>query len=179
MFLQSEFFAFYEQAKRLLNEEEPDFRELGRILLKLVEFLKLELLDVFPEPTLEEKPQRKENRLATTKEEEPEELQAPDLAFLYPYTVAVGRPKGSKNTAKTLQEFVREFVPLHREVNYEEKAKELVERIRNGEEVRIQTLSDFIALLYAFQSCELEEDEIFKLLQTTERTAKDLVPLQR
>jgi len=179
MFLQSEFFAFYEQAKRLLNEEEPDFRELGRILLKLVEFLKLELLDVFPEPTLEEKPQRKENRLATTKEEEPEEVQTPDLSFLYPYTVAVGRRKGSKNTAKTLQEFVREFIPLHKEVSYEEKAKELVERIRNGEEVRIQTLSEFIALLYAFQSCELEEDEIFKLLQTTERTAKNLVPLQR
>ena len=179
MFLQSEFFAFYEQAKRLLNEEEPDFRELGRILLKLVEFLKLELLDVFPEPTLEKKPQRKENRLATTKEEEPKEIQAPDLSFLYPYTVAVGRRKGSKNTVKTLQEFVREFIPLHKAVSYEEKAKELVERIRNGEEVRIQTLSDFIALLYAFQSCELEEDEIFKLLQTTERTAKNLVPLQR
>jgi len=179
MFLQSEFFTLYEQAKKLLNEEEPDFRELGRILLKLVECLKLELLEVFPEPALEKKPQRKENRLATTKEEEPEEIQAPDLSFLYPYTIAVGRPKGSKSTAKTLQEFVREHIPLHKEVNYEEKAKELVERIRNGEELRIQTLSEFIALLYAFQSCELEEDEIFKLLQTTERTAKNLVPLQR
>jgi len=179
MFLQSEFFTLYEKAKRLLNEEEPDFRELGRILLKLVEFLKLELLDVFPEPTLEKKPQRKENRLATTKEEEPEEIQAPDLSFLYPYTVAVGRPKGSKSTAKTLQEFFREFIPLHREVNYEEKAKELVEKIWNGKEVRIQTLSDFIALLYAFQWCELGEEEILKILRATERTAKDLVPLQR
>ena len=179
MFLQSEFFNLYEQAKRLLKEEEPDFRELGKILLKLVECLKFELLEFFPEPTLEKKPQSRGDQLATTKEEEPEEVQAPDLSFLYPYTVVVGRRKGSKNTAKTLQEFFGEFIPLHKEGNYEEKAKELVERIRNGEELRIQTLSEFIALLYAFQSCELEEDEIFKLLQTTERTAKNLVPLQR
>ena len=179
MFSPFEFFSLCGQAKRLLNEEEPDFRELGRILLKLVECLKFELLEVFPEPMLEKKPQSRGNQLATTKEEEPKEVQTPDLSFLYPYTVAVGRPKGSKNTAKTLQEFVREFVPLHREVNYEEKAKELVESIRKREEFRIQTLSDFIALLYAFQSCELGEEEIFKLLQTTELTAKDLVPLQR
>ena len=179
MFSPFEFFTLYEQAKRFLNEEEPDFRELGKILLKLVECLKLELLEFFPEPTLEKKPQSRGNHLATTKEEEPKELQAPDLAFLYPYTVAVGRRKESKSTTKTLQEFFREFIPLHKEGNYEEKAKELVERIRNGEELRIQTLSEFIALLYAFQSCELEEDEIFKLLQTTERTAKNLVPLRR
>jgi len=178
MFLQSEFFTLYEQAKKLLNEEEPDFRELGRILLKLVECLKLELLEVFPEPALEKKPQSKENQPTTTREEEPKEIQAPDLSFLYPYTVAVGRPKGSKNTAKTLQEFVREFIPLHKAVSYEEKAKELVEKIWNGEEVRIQTLSDFIALLYAFQWCELGEKEILKILRATERTAKDLVPLQ-
>ena len=159
-----DFLILYKQAKKLLSEEDPDFRELGRILLKLMECLKLELFELFPEPPKEKKrPQRNYSEEETNKEESVEEY-TPDLSFLYHYVTPVGRKQGSK-PVKTLQEFFREFIPIHKGVNYEEIAEDIVKKVRSGV-FKLKTISEFIALLYAYQLGKIEEEEIIKIIQT-------------
>jgi hypothetical protein len=68
----------------------------------------------------------------------------------------VGRPPGRKDTAPrmTLREFFeKEILPLHKERNWEEKAKEVRERTLRGEFV-IASLEDFIGYLYAYMLYE-------------------------
>jgi hypothetical protein len=70
--------------------------------------------------------------------------------------VRVGRPVGRKDTAPrmSLREFFeKEIIPLHKEINWEEKAKEVREKILRGEFV-ITGLEDFIGYLYAYMLFE-------------------------
>jgi hypothetical protein len=70
--------------------------------------------------------------------------------------VRVGRPAGRKDTAPrmTLREFFEnEILPLHKETDWEEKAREVREKILRGEFV-ITGLEDFIGYLYAYMLYE-------------------------
>jgi len=68
----------------------------------------------------------------------------------------VGRPSGKKDAAPriSLREFFeKEFLPLHKEINWEERAREVREKILRGEFV-VKTLEDFIGYLYAYMLYE-------------------------
>ncbi len=146
-----EFCQLYETALRILSSEDIDFRELGKILLSLVECLKQEILEVFPPP---EKPRILQNREKV--ENEPPAFQDSlllDFDFLYEYTPKVGRPIGSKTM--TLGEFFQEYIPLHKETDFVEKAKEILQLLKT-DNFKLKTLQDFIALLFAYQLFENE-----------------------
>jgi hypothetical protein len=49
--------------------------------------------------------------------------------------------------------FEKEIIPLHKEIDWEEKAREVRERILRGEFV-IASLEDFIGYLYAYMLYE-------------------------
>jgi hypothetical protein len=54
----------------------------------------------------------------------------------------------------TLREFFeKEVIPLHKEINWEEKAREVRERILRGE-FFVAGLEDFIGYLYAYMRYE-------------------------
>jgi len=70
--------------------------------------------------------------------------------------VRVGRPVGRKDAEPrmSLREFFeKEIIPLHKETDWEEKAREVRERILRGEFV-IASLEDFIGYLYAYMLYE-------------------------
>jgi len=68
----------------------------------------------------------------------------------------VGRPVGRKDTVPrmSLREFFeKEIIPLHKETDWKEKAREVREKILRGEFV-ITGLEDFIGYLYAYMLFE-------------------------
>jgi hypothetical protein len=101
---------------------------------------------------IERERQKREKGKAQTQEEELiQEENLPCMHF-----VRVGRPPGRKDTAPrmTLRAFFeKEIIPLHKEINWEEKAREVREKILRGEFV-ITGLEDFIGYLYAYMLYE-------------------------
>jgi hypothetical protein len=96
---------------------------------------------------IERERQKRERGKAQSQEEEP--IQEEDLPCVH--FVRVGRPAGRKDAVPrmTLTKFFeKEIIPLHKEADWEEKAREVRERILRGEFV-ITGLEDFIGYLYA------------------------------
>jgi hypothetical protein len=142
---------YIEEIRKVLTQEEIDFRLVGKLLELAVRELYRELLLLLGEE-IERERQKRERGKAQSQEEEP--IQEEDLPCVH--FVRVGRPAGRKDTAPrmTLREFFEtEIIPLHKENNWEEKANEIRERILRGKFV-IKTLEDFIGYLYAYMLYE-------------------------
>jgi hypothetical protein len=111
----------------------------------------MELLLLLGEEIERERQKRERSKAQTQEEELISEENLP-----CPHFVRVGRPPGRKDTAPrmTLREFFEtEILPLHKEADLEEKAREVRERILRGEFV-IASLEDFIGYLYAYMLYE-------------------------
>jgi hypothetical protein len=142
---------YIEELRKILEQEEIDFRLVGKLLELAVGELYRELLLLLGEE-IERERQKRERGKAQSQEEEP--IQEENLPC--PHFVRVGRPAGRKDTVPrmTLKEFFeREMIPLHKEINWEEKAREVREKILRGEFV-IASLKDFIGYLYAYMLYE-------------------------
>jgi hypothetical protein len=143
--------SYIEEIRKILTQEEIDFRLVGKLLELAVGELYRELLLLLGEE-IERERQKRERGKAQSQEEEPiQEENLPCMHF-----VRVGRPVGRKDTAPrmSLREFFeKEIIPLHKEINWEEKAKEVREKILRGEFV-ITGLEDFIGYLYAYMLFE-------------------------
>ena len=148
-----EFWKLYNRAKEILQSEDIDFRELGRILLKLTEYLKQELLEIFPPPSPAGKSPQIKPKEPPPPPQEPQ-TKILDFGFLYEYVPKVGRPAGSKTSSP--KEFFQEPIPLHKSVDYVEKARQIIQLLHQNR-FELKTIQDFIALLYAYQ---LFEDQI-------------------
>jgi hypothetical protein len=143
--------SYIEEIRKILTQEEIDFRLVGKLLELAVGELYRELLLLLGEEIEREK-QKRERGKAQSQEEEPiQEENLPCMHF-----VRVGRPVGRKDTAPrtSLREFFeKEIIPFHKEINWEEKAREVREKILRGEFV-ITGLEDFIGYLYAYMLFE-------------------------
>jgi hypothetical protein len=142
---------YIEELKKVLEQEEIDFRLVGKLLELAVGELYRELLLLLGEE-IERERQKRERGKAQSQEEEP--ILEEDLPCVH--FVRVGRPPGRKDTAPrmTLREFFeKEIIPLHKEIDWEEKAKEVREKILRGEFV-ITGLEDFIGYLYTYMLYE-------------------------
>jgi hypothetical protein len=143
--------AYIEEIRKILAQEEIDFRLVGRLLELAVGELYRELLLLLGEE-IERERQKRERGKAQSQEEEP--IQEEDLPC--PHFVRVGRPAGKRDTVPrmSLREFFeKEAIPLHKEINWEEKAREVRERILRGEFL-MASLEDFIGYLYAYMLYE-------------------------
>jgi len=142
---------YIEELKKILAQEEIDFRLVGKLLELAVGELYRELLLLLGEE-IERERQKRERGKAQSQEEDPIQEEAlPCVHF-----VRVGRPAGRKDTAPrmTLREFFeKEIIPLHKETDWKEKAREVREKILRGEFV-IASLEDFIGYLYAYMLFE-------------------------
>ncbi len=142
---------YIEELKKILAQEEIDFRLVGELLELAVGELYRELLLLLDGESERER-QKRERGKAQTQEEEPIQEEAlPCMHF-----VRVGRPAGRKDTVPrmSLREFFeKEIIPLYKETDWEEKAREVRERILRGEFV-IAGLEDFIGYLYAYMLYE-------------------------
>jgi hypothetical protein len=149
---------YIEELKNVLEQEEIDFRLVGKLLELAVGELYRELL-LLLKGEIERERQKRERGKAQSQEEEPiQEENLPCVHF-----VRVGRPAGRKDTAPrmTLMEFFeKEILPLHKETDWNEKAKEVREKILKGEFV-ITGLEDFIGYLYAYMLYEDVLDLLF------------------
>ena len=142
---------YIEELKKVLEQEEIDFRLVGKLLELAVGELYRELLLLLGEE-IEKERQKRERGKAQSQEEEP--IQEEDLPC--PHFVRVGRPAGRKDAVPrmSLREFFeKEIIPLHKETDWEEKAREVRERILRGVFV-IASLEDFIGYLYAYMLYE-------------------------
>jgi hypothetical protein len=142
---------YIEEIRKVLTQEEVDFRLVGKLLELAVGELYRELL-LLLDGEIERERQKREKGKAQSQEEEP--IQEEDLPCVH--FVRVGRPSGRKDTVPrmTLREFFEtEIIPLHKETDWEEKAREVREKILRGEFV-IATLEDFIGYLYAYMLYE-------------------------
>jgi hypothetical protein len=142
---------YIEEIKKVLRQEEIDFRLVGKLLELAVGELYRELL-LLLDGEIERERQKRERGKAQSQEEEP--IQEEDLPCVH--FVRVGRPAGRKDTAPrmSLREFFEtEILPLHKETDWEEKAREVRGKILRGEFV-IATLEDFIGYLYAYMLYE-------------------------
>jgi len=142
---------YIEELKKVLEQEEIDFRLVGKLLELAVGELYREL-SLLLDGKIERERQKRERGKAQSQEEEP--ILEEDLPCVH--FVRVGRPPGRKDTAPrmTLREFFeKEIIPLHKETDWEEKAREVRERILRGEFV-IASLEDFIGYLYAYMLYE-------------------------
>jgi len=142
---------YIEEIRKVLRQEEIDFRLVGKLLELAIGELYRELL-LLLDGEIERERQKKERGKAKSQEEEPiQEEELPCVHF-----VRVGRPVGRKDTVPrmSLREFFEtEIIPLHKETDWEEKAKEVRQRILRGEFV-IAGLEDFIGYLYAYMLYE-------------------------
>ncbi len=142
---------YIEELRKILEQEEIDFRLAGKLLELAVGELYRELLLLLGEK-IERERQKRERGKAQSQEEEPiQEENLPCVHF-----VRVGRPPGRKDTEPrmSLREFFeKEIIPLHKETDWKEKAREVRERILRGEFV-IASLEDFIGYLYAYMLFE-------------------------
>jgi len=142
---------YIEEIRKVLRQEEIDFRLVGKLLELAIGELYRELL-LLLDGEIERERQKKERGKAKSQEEEP--IQKEDLPCVH--FVRVGRPAGRKDTAPrmTLREFFeKEIIPLHKETDWKEKAREVREKILRGEFV-ITGLEDFIGYLYAYMLYE-------------------------
>jgi len=142
---------YIEELKKILEQEEIDFRLVGELLELAVGELYRELLLLLGEE-IERERQKREKGKTQSQEEEP----IPEEALPCPHFVRVGRPAGRKDAVPrmSLREFFEnKILPLHKEISWEEKAREVMERILKGEFV-IKTLEDFIGYLYAYMLFE-------------------------
>jgi hypothetical protein len=142
---------YIEEIRKVLTQEEIDFRLVGELLELAVEELYKELLLLLNGETEKERQKRERGKAQSQEEELISEENLP-----CPHFVRVGRPPGRKDTVlrMTLREFFEnEILPLHKERNWEEKAKEVRERTLRGEFV-IASLEDFIGYLYAYMLYE-------------------------
>jgi len=150
--------AYIEELKKILEQEEIDFRLVGKLLELAVGELYRELLLLLGEEVERER-QKKERGKAKSQEEQPiQEENLPCVHF-----VRVGRPAGRKDVVPrmSLREFFEtEIIPLHKETDWKEKAREVRERILRGEFV-IASLEDFIVYLYAYMLYEDVPDYSF------------------
>jgi hypothetical protein len=143
--------SYIEEIRKVLTQEEIDFRLVGKLLELAVGELYRELL-LLLDGEIEKERQKRERGKTQTQEEEP--IQEENLPCMH--VVHVGRPPGRKDTAPrmTLREFFEnEILPLHRETDWKEKAREVREKILRGEFV-IASLEDFIGYLYAYMLYE-------------------------
>ncbi len=142
---------YIEEIRKVLTQEEIDFRLVGKLLELAVGELYRELL-LLLDGEIEREGQKRERGKAQTQEEEPiQEENLPCVHF-----VRVGRPAGRKDAVPrlTLREFFeKEVISLHKEIDWKEKAREVRERILRGEFV-IAGLEDFIGYLYAYMLYE-------------------------
>jgi hypothetical protein len=142
-----------QEVRVLLQQEDLSFREVMDLLLLAISLMKRELYSLLG---LEEKIkaiQRREKPQPSQDQEE-ELIQEEDLPC--PHFVRVGRPAGRKDIVPrmTLREFFeKEAIPLHKEINWEEKAREVREKILRGEFL-MASLEDFIGYLYAYMLYE-------------------------
>jgi hypothetical protein len=142
---------YIEEIRKVLTQEEIDFRLVGKLLELAVGELYRELLLLLGEE-IEKERQKREKGKAQNQEEEL--ISEEDLPC--PHFVRVGRPAGRKDAVPrmSLREFFeKEVLPLHKETDWEEKAREIRERILRGEFV-IASLEDFIGYLYAYMLYE-------------------------
>jgi hypothetical protein len=142
---------YIEELKKVLEQEEIDFRLVGKLLELAVGELYRELLLLLGEK-IEGERQKRERGKAQSQEEEL--IQEENLPCVH--LVRVGRPAGKKDTVPrmTLREFFEtEIIPLHKETDWGEKAREVRERVLRGEFV-IAGLEDFIGYLYAYMLYE-------------------------
>jgi len=142
---------YIEELRKVLTQEEIDFRLVGKLLELAVGELYRELL-LLLDGEIERERQKREKGKAQNQEEEL--ISEEDLPC--PHFVRVGRPAGRKDAVPrmSLREFFeKEIIPLHKETDWEEKAKEVRESILRGEFV-IASLEDFIGYLYAYMLYE-------------------------
>jgi len=142
-----------QRIKALLEEEEVPFNEIMDLVLLAISLMKQDLHSLLGIEEKPKEPQKREKPPPTEAQEE-EPLQEENLPCLH--FVRVGRPAGRKDTfpRMSLREFFEtEIIPLHKEISWEEKAKEVRQRILRGEFV-IKTLEDFIGYLYAYMLFE-------------------------
>lgn len=142
---------YIEEIRKVLRQEEIDFRLVGKLLELAVGELYRELLLLLGEEVEMERQKRERGKNQTQEEEPFQEEELPCVHF-----VRVGRPVGRKDPVPrmSLREFFeKEIIPLHKEISWEEKAKEVRQRILRGEFV-IKTLEDFIGYLYAYMLYE-------------------------
>ncbi len=142
-----------QKIKTLLEQEDIPFNEIMDLLLLAINRMKHELYSLLGiEEKLKERQKREKPPPTETQEEETiQEENLPCVHF-----VRVGRPVGRKDTVPrmTLREFFeKEIIPLHKETDWKEKAREVRERILRGEFV-ITGLEDFIGYLYAYMLFE-------------------------
>jgi hypothetical protein len=143
--------SYIEEIRKVLTQEEIDFRLVGKLLELAVGELYMELLLLLGEEIERERQKRERGKTQTQEEEPIQEENLPCVHF-----VRVGRPPGRKDTTPrmTLREFFEnEILPLHKETDWEEKAREVRERVLKGEFV-LKTLEDFIGYLYAYMLYE-------------------------
>jgi hypothetical protein len=142
---------YIEEIRKVLTQEEIDFMLVGKLLELAVGELYRELL-LLLDGEIERERQKRERGKAQSQEEEP--IQEEDLPCVH--FVRVGRPAGRKDTVPrmSLREFFSaEILPLHKETEWEEKAREVREKILRGEFV-LTGLEDFIGYLYAYMLYE-------------------------
>jgi hypothetical protein len=142
-----------EEIRLLLQEEDIPFREIMDLLLLAISLMKEKLYSLLGlKEKLKVLQKREKQRHSEAQEEELiQEENLPCMHF-----VRVGRPSGRKDAAPriTLRDFFeKEVLPLHKETNWEEKAREVREKILKGEFV-LKTLEDFIGYLYAYMLFE-------------------------
>jgi hypothetical protein len=143
--------AYIEEIRKILAQEDIDFRLVGKLLELAVGELYRKLL-LLLDGEIEKERQKRERGKDQSQEEEP--IQEENLPC--PHFVRVGRPPGRKDTAPrmTLREFFEtEIIPLHKEISWEEKAREVRGKILRGEFV-LTSLEDFIGYLYAYMLFE-------------------------
>ncbi len=142
-----------QEIKAILEQEDIPFNQVMELVLLAVSLIKQELYSLLG---LEEKVKaiQKRGKPQPSEVQEEEPIQEENLPCLH--FVRVGRPPGRKDTVPrmTLREFFEtEIIPLHKETDWEEKAREVRERILRGEFV-IASLEDFIGYLYAYMLYE-------------------------
>jgi len=141
------------EVRLLLQQEDVPFREIMDLLLLAISLMKEELYSLLGIEEKPKNPQKRESpqRAEAQEEEDFEEENLPCVHF-----VRVGRPAGRKDTEPrmSLREFFeKEIIPLHKETDWEEKAREVRERILRGEFV-LTSLEDFLGYLYAYMLFE-------------------------
>jgi len=142
---------YIEEIRKVLTQEEIDFRLVGELLELAVGELYRELLLLLDGEIERERQKREKGKAQSQEEELISEEKLPCVHF-----VRVGRPAGRKDAVPrmTLREFFeKEIIPLHKETDWEEKAREVREKILRGEFV-VKTLEDFIGYLYAYMLYE-------------------------
>jgi len=142
-----------EEVRLLLKEEDIPFREVMDLILSAISLIKEELYSLLG---LKEKLKALQRREKSQPSETQEEELIQEEALPCVHFVRVGRPAGRKDAVPrmTLKEFFSaEIIPLHKETDWEEKAREVRERILRGE-FFVAGLEDFIGYLYAYMLYE-------------------------